>query len=204
MEITQDQYTEYEQLLKWKKKEDIRLSLGETKNLEDDIDWPIKSCVMMFALLGAKPFFSCCGFDYEGQPYHKSHQYGEPYILFRGKPDLPGDMPSMWEFRLRTSYDDSWMVVLKEDYKRGPHWNDPDCIHFSEILTIAITVLEKWLWKVLNYKINKDHPFYPVTLTDGNVLNTKSNPYWQYKPRKSWTFDVNDLSKYLLELYENE
>lgn len=188
MDITEDQYKEYEQLLAWKKKEDIRLSLKETKNLEDDIDEPIKSCVMMLALLGTNPIYSCCGFDYEGQPYHKSHQYGDSYVLFADDPKIEFELPPMWEVKKRSEYFPEYMLVLKEGFKANPHWTDPSCIHFAENFVIAITLLEKVLW-------NQQESFCTekVTLSDTNHQANQFSPYWQYTPKEPWTFDFVDL-----------
>jgi hypothetical protein len=55
---------------------DVLASEETIQNLEDDIDKPMKLIVGAAALIGAKPQWSCCGFNYDGQPAHKDHVYG--------------------------------------------------------------------------------------------------------------------------------
>ena len=77
--ISDEDYKEYRTLqhnaLFQQKLESVR----GMKNLRDDIDVPIRKLVAMFALLGCTPLWSCCGFDYDGQPMHKTHEYGNIY-----------------------------------------------------------------------------------------------------------------------------
>jgi hypothetical protein len=40
-------------------------------SLEEDVDTPMKKIMVMLALLEVKTYFSCCGFNYNGQPVHK-------------------------------------------------------------------------------------------------------------------------------------
>src|SRR3990167_575278 len=65
------------------KRERILKSVKSITRLEDDIDEPLKTCVMALALLGCEPVWSCCGFDYAGQPIHKSHEHGRCGIRLR-------------------------------------------------------------------------------------------------------------------------
>lgn len=186
LEITNEEYQEYQQLLVWKEKQDIRLSMKNTETLEDDIDEPIKTSLMGLALLGTTPIYSCCGFDYDGQPYHKSHQYGEPYILFWGEPLFSKELPLGWELVQRK--DDVWMLVLKDRVVQSmnPHWRNPECIHFSEEIVIFLLQLENWIISMSIGDFDTE-----VVLRDTN--NNSTNPYWQYEGKEDWKITFDDF-----------
>ena len=160
-------------------------SAKDIKNLEDDIDLPIKRCVAMLALLGCEPTFSCCGFDYDGQPIHKSHQKGFPYIRIKkndisnplAKLDLKGD----WRFR---DMGNEWALELTTFM--NPHWRNPSCIHYSEECVIGINYLDDMLSKLSPSFRQK------VVLEDTNLSHASRLKFWQYPPKNPWTILKDD------------
>lgn len=190
--ITDKKYEEYLALKRWAKRENVYQSACAIIRLEDDIDLPVKKCVAMFALLGFQPLFSCCGFDYHGQPIHKSHQYGRPYFMFQGNPkslSLVGCRFSMG-WRSVSMYNKT-TVFLENVIEGNPHWRKKDCIHFSEECNIAISWIEKWLLS------NKSLMADTITLEDTNQ-NYKKNSirFWQYPAKEPWI-----IQKELLDTY---
>src|SRR3990167_10289827 len=75
-ELTEQEFQEYLNLRSLYSREKMLESVRSVRCLRDDIDQPIRNCVAYLALLGCNPVWSCCGFDYIGQPIHKSHEYG--------------------------------------------------------------------------------------------------------------------------------
>lgn len=183
--ITDKQYKEYADLKRWAKKQKVWESAEKIQYLEDDVDAPIKKCVAMLALLGLEPLFSCCGFDYRGQPYHKSHQYGEAYIMVKDNDTsqrwLPagsnGILGNGW--KIRKHIKGTLVIVLK--VPGNPHWRKKDCIHFSEEIVIGIANLEKML-------MNLHGTFASGWVLEDTNQNYKKNGvnHWQYPPKKPW------------------
>lgn len=186
--ISENKYKEYLALKRWAKREKVYQSMTSTTKLEDDIDLPVKKCVAMFALLGFQPIFSCCGFDYHGQLYHKSHQYGEPYFMFsenEKSKSLIGVKYGAWIGEKRHA------ILLIAKVKGNPHWRKKDCIHFSEECVISIGALERWL--LSNTSIMVD----TITLQDTNQNYKKSGiRHWQYEPKEPWIIRKDLLDTY--------
>lgn len=186
MRITKEQYEEYQKLKKWAEREKILTSAKSVKKLEDDIDEPIKKCVAMLALLRCEPTFSCCGFDYDGQPFHKSHQYGEPYV--RMKSNLYSlaltSQPLQYGWQAAMVVGE---VTLVWKSHGNPHWRNTNCIHYSEEIVGAIGWLE---WALSQ---NKDKMLDEVTLEDTNKKNRGINRFWQYPPKKDWVVRKKDI-----------
>lgn len=193
--ITDKQYEEYKSLKRWAKREKVWTSADEIRCLKDDIDVPIRKSVAMLALLGLEPLFSCCGFDYRGQPYHKSHQYGEPYIMvkenqisrkwmtFGGNGSLGGG------WKIRKHVQNTLIIVLK--VQGNPYWRKKDCIHFAEETVLGIALLEKGLQNLYEY-------FLPSwTLIDTNQNYKKMGvKHWQYPPKEPWLVEKDCLETY--------
>mgnify|MGYP003496199296 CR=1 FL=1 len=182
---------DYEEYLKYKNRLDLEKSLQHTYNLEDDIDFPIRNSVAILALAGCSPLFSCCGFDYHGQPIHKAHQYGEPYIMLKGDNETREvigriylRLPSGWRVTSR-----SGLVYIELTSLNNPHWDDPSVIHYSENLVIAINALESALFSLL-----KDNLLEEVILEDTNKNHNKNLKYWQYPPKNPWVITIDSLT----------
>jgi len=178
---------EYEEFKKFRHKQELKKiweSQESIVNLEDDIDLPIRNLVAMFALCGCSPIYSCCGFDYKGQPYHKSHQYGEPYIMFSiteaSKTILGGiqsELPPTWWIKAKSN-----KIFLSRRFAvQNPHWNLPTSPHFMEELVMELSMMEKSLIPLL-YPIMQEE----VILEDSNEIASKLEKYWQYTPKNPW------------------
>lgn len=175
--ITKEEYEEF-------RKFQEQRSVFDVTTLEEDIDYPIHNLVAMCALAGMSPMFSCCGFDYHGQPTYKSHQYGEPYIMFKRDQEMVilFDYQSKlfgcgWEIRDKKSH-----VLLNLKVPMNPYWRDPKSPHFSEEMVIALNSLERLLYPLLS-------PLFKewVILHDTNATNHSVHlRYWQYPPRTPW------------------
>jgi hypothetical protein len=189
MRITKEQYEEYQKLKKWAKREKILTSVKSVTKLEDDIDEPIKRSVALLALLRCEPTFSCCGFDYDGQPFHKSHQYGEPYIRMKS---------NLFSLSLTSCFMKfGWQVIsvvgevtLVWRSNGNPHWRDTNCIHYSEEIVGAIGWLEWFLMQ------NESKMADEWVLADTNSKQKGMNRYWQYPPKKEWVIRKNDFVQF--------
>lgn len=181
-EITDEQFSEYEQLKRWAKREMVFKSAKEITKLEDDIDKPIKNCVAMFALLGCQPFYSCCGFDYSKQPFHKSHQYGRPYIMLSDSErtaqilEILSRQKTVWYAEKGAQ----GYVNLQVMAGMNPHWRKEECIHFAEECVISIKWLECFL------VVLKSGMLEEVVIEDTNLRAKKDLEYWQYPPKEPW------------------
>jgi len=191
--ITDDEYQEYTKLKLWHEKRKIRESAHSVTRLEDDIDAPIKKCVAMLALLGCAPIYSCCGFDYNGQPFHKSHQYGRPYFILTANQNTFALLETL--SRSRTGWQGgrgnhpTW-TNLELMVGMNPHWRREECIHFSEECVGAIALLENVLVQFFPKMVET------ITLIDSNSLAKKVTKHWQYPPKEPWT-----INKWLLNGY---
>lgn len=190
MRITKEQYEEYVNLKRWAKREEVFKSAKDIKNLEDDIDEPIKLCVAMLALLGCEPVYCCCGFDYDGQPYHKAHQYGRPYIKMRANSHSVGFLAiSQKKLGMWYASGNNAFVDLQVMADMNPHWRKEECIHFAEECVISINRLEKILWSLKNSM--KDI----AILLDTNATASKQMRAWQYPPKKSWEIKKSHIEQ---------
>lgn len=193
--LTDKQYEEYRNLKKWAKREKVWVSADGICCLKDDIDLPIRKCVAMTALLGMEPTFSCCGFDYHGQPYHKSHQYGEPYIMVRKNKvtekwlTMGGNGTIGGGWKIRKHVTNTCLIILK--VQGNPYWRKRDCIHFAEEVVLGIAWLEKALSGMQEY-------FLPNWLLLDTNNNYKKNgvKHWQYPPKEPWLIEKSMLDTY--------
>jgi len=194
IKIEDGEYQEYLKLKRWAKKEKILRSSVKSDRLEDDIDLPIKRLVAMFALLGCGPQWSCCGFDYKGQPFHKSHQYGSPYIVLEDNVlsekiinDISCDvLGKKWRIYRRET-DGLKQIAL--DGKPIQHWwtLDISCIHYPEESIVNINRLGNFL---LGYK---DEMLESIQLKDMNCYYKEKFVDWQYPCKKPWNIDKVDI-----------
>lgn len=178
--ITDKQFDEYQALRKAAIMDGKLRSAHQIENLEDDIDKPIQKLVAIFALLSLPPLFSCCGFDYEGQPIHKTHER-RPYIMFSRKydsSDILADIEShksIWKIYKRHA------IVLQCDFDNNPDWDFPECIHYSENHRIYIANIEKYLIQRFS-----DRLVDVATLHDTNETYRPAGIDWLYPPKKPW------------------
>jgi hypothetical protein len=189
--ISNKKYQEYLELKKWEEKQKINESLVSTYNLEDDIDFPIRNSVAILALADCHPIFSCCGFDYIGQPYHKSHQYGEPYIMLEATTKskyllggISSKLPYGWVVSFRNG-----VLYLEQRITANPHWREKNSIHFSEEIVIGLNELEKQLYLYLRQDFLGE-----VILEDKNKEYVKTLKYWQYTPKNPWVITPDSLT----------
>ena len=182
--LTNEEFLDYQRLKSLE-------SLSNTYNLEDDIDFPIKNSVAILALAGANPMFSCCGFDYQGQPAHKKHQYGEPYIMLQNDEPTKEVLNKIYGTQLPYG----WKItkhghfLLSLTLPNNPHWDSPEIIHYSEIMVISLNNLEKYLWDRLNGSLRDE-----VILEDTNKIYNQNLKYWQYPPKNPWVITLDSLT----------
>ena len=174
-------------------------SMDEVTCLEKDIDEPIRKVIALLALLGCKSAWSCCGFDYAGQPIHKSHQYGVCGIalldtkrarkivkFIEASDGLPfQNRNNAWKWSYYTLYGDD-LIYIQSDIETKNTWPDKDCIHYSEPGVIAIGLLENFLIKF------KDDFLESVIVKDHNAIYKKRYQNWQYQPKADWLIQKSD------------
>lgn len=197
--ITGKEYEEFKLLCQIYKRDSIRQSALSIRTLDEDIDAPIRMCVMALALLGCEPMWSCCGFDYAGQPLHKSHKYDRVGFALRDNfrvrwlteqleqtPLEFQDYANGWKFDYASHYGNE-NCYLVSDIHTGNIWPDRDSIHYSEPGTIAIQLLEKFLLRL-------SHEFQDcVTLRDTNAEFKQRFQWWQYPAKSDWVIHKSDL-----------
>lgn len=191
--ISDKDYEEYLTLKKWDEKQKIRESVTRISKLEDDIDAPIKKCVACLALLGCEPLYSCCGFDYEGQPYHKSHQYGRPYIVLTVKPltlQILQELSSRKTFWQAGRGNYAKWTNLELICGMNPHWRRDECIHFYEESLVGIIQLQNLLMSAYPKMLDE------ITLVDTNFKAKIQSKHWQYPPKESWHIQKSLLDSY--------
>lgn len=186
MRITKEEYEEYQSLKKWAERENILSSVKSITRLEDDIDRPIKKCVAMLALLQCEPTFSCCGFDYDGQPFHKSHQYDKPYIRMKANKYSIALISSPIErgWWVKKIFNE---ISLEFSVNSNPDWRNPNCIHFSEEIVGGINYLERLLIS------GKDNMVDEIVLEDTNQKSKAKISEWQYPPKEAWVIRKPDF-----------
>jgi len=205
--ISDEDYKEYRTLqhnaLFQQKLESVR----GMKNLRDDIDVPIRKLVAMFALLGCTPLWSCCGFDYDGQPMHKTHEYGNMYIrllyneqyrkiaqklfdekIIEKKIDSVLDISSDKWIILRENqlYCDFDYVITKTSYP----WSMKSCIHYYEYAAIRICELEQAILKLFSNDFADS-----AILHDTNNMMKQSMNNWQYPILEDWIITKEEIMK---------
>lgn len=197
--LTDEQYREY-QLLKSQANFDSVRSLNM---LENDIDEPVKPIVAMLALLDCGPLFSCCGFDYDGQPLHKTHEYGSVYFMLRNTINSVSLLRHLSSVEIARSLSDDvsvdwmwWMsknnvfilrsaFTAEHDKVNYPWTRRTSCIHYSEIATVQIRLMEKALYNLQEYFADE------VVLKDTNAQYT--DMHWQYPALKPWMINKENF-----------
>ena len=202
--ITDKEYEEYQQLknnaLIQRKFDAVR----EVRYLENDIDAPIKLLVSMLALLRCKTRFSCCGFDYDGQPLYKTHEYGVAYIQIKEDTHSIDLMTSLENDKTITRrgqrneniYTHGWhwythngIVYLVSEFNKKlddikyPWTEKRTCIHYSEQGALAIDYLEKALWTFREHFVNS------IVLFDSNGSLKDVVHSWQYPALEPWVIN---------------
>ncbi len=191
--ISDEDYEEYIAIKKWANTQEILKSAKSIENLEDDIDLPIKKCVAMLALLGCKPIYSCCGFDYDGQLFHKSHQYGRPYFVLTANNvsnqfiEFLMDKKTLWY--VGQGNHPTW-INLELMSGMNPHWRKEECIHFYEECLVGIIRLENILLQQTHLMTDT------YELIDTNYLAKRTAKHWQYPPKNPWMIQKNLLDTY--------
>jgi len=201
MQITDSEYQEYQDLKAQANRIAIFSSLKEVSTLEDDVDLPIKKCVAYFALLGCEPMWSCCGFDYVGQPLHKSHQSGFPHIVIMQNAYSDSVVGKMAEYAKTNPFLACWhstehrpdnmdcITISTNIIRPGGLWNDKNCIHFSELGATYIGYLEEFLLSL------KDCFASECVVKSTNATYQERFPNWQYPPKADWVIRKSDYIK---------
>ncbi len=191
--LTDAEFEEFQALRAYHKRQLMLESAGDV-SLEQDIDGPIRRCVMAFALLGCEPEWSCCGFDYTGQPIHKWHEYGRTFFNLVANPKsldvverfMRLGMGTAWKAEPYTQ-NGVRMIALSADFAHIDQWNDKDCIHYPEPATHNIMVLQEYL-------MSRSAGFQDeVILRDSNVASQGHFKHWQYPPKADWVIRKSDL-----------
>lgn len=172
-------------------------------NLKNDIDVPMRKLVAMFALLDCSPLWSCCGFDYDGQPMHKTHEYGDTYIMFHDTPRTKAILKILsagkWVdgFREDTSKWISWqnknIIYLRSDFdyehgKIGYPWSLNHCIHYPELSVLRIKELQDLLFLYF-----ADEFMDIAVLRDTNRSQKWHVSNWQYPALEDWIITKEEM-----------
>ena len=189
-QISDSEYEEY-LLLKSYHARQLALESIASLSLEDDMDAPIKKCVMAFALLGCYPLWSCCGFDYVGQPIHKWHEYGRVFFILENR----SESVLITQRFLGTSRSAGWALVdygtlldFHCDFTNAvPQWDSANCIHYYEPASFSIQFLESFLMALSPCFLEE------VVLHDTNGRTKDYVATWQYPPRGDWIIRKSDL-----------
>jgi len=195
--ITKEEYDRLKLLEFTERRVIVQRSMTDVLTLEDDIDKPIRNIVAMINLLGCRTIWSCCGFDYAGQPEHKFHEYGAIYIriMFSNAAYSLGynlmrcRLPLPW---MVTAYQTGGAVEtqLKAQFAPAEHlrmWDNVICPHYSESAAFAIHNLEQIL---SSFRENFTDE---VVINDTNKEFRESFENWQYAPKTSWTIRKKDI-----------
>jgi len=201
--ISDNEYEELQILRNYYIREINKSSILSMRKLENDIDLPIKTIVGMFALLGCQPRFSCCGFDYDGQPIHKTHEYGNAYVMLQNNENTKRIINYFLEHKFiidtieKTSKWRTWTVDQDnvvfmalafdwEDSKRNYPWTNKNCIHYAEKGVIGLYYLRKIL-----YTLNE--LFLDDTIIKDTNSGYKKVGYWQYPILDDWKVNKSEL-----------
>lgn len=163
--------------------------------LEHHIDAPIKNCIMGLNLLGLTTKWSCCGFDYQGQPSFKSHVHGRPHVVVDYCNGKLLDrlvyiaMRSGWKLELsQVSCTNAWQLSSQSSLNQGS-WARTDSAHFHEGPNTKIKSLEHALMSLWEYMNDL------VVLRDQNHVMETIYEHWQYKGLDDWEIKKVDLSQ---------
>ena len=179
------------------RQEEFRKSQEAITDLIDDVDEPVRRCVAFLNLLAVETIWSCCGFDYQGQPKHKTHEYGNVYFrcvatpeayqvainVLNYKPDLISVEKNPWYVMM---YANGPIAEIQFKYAGHVDWNNPNSWqypgspHFHEQRVVAIDILERALLTMTEQM--KDE----VILKDCNVTMKRKHTAWDYAPKNPW------------------
>ena len=200
--ISQEEYAKYKRMEREVWRTEVQLARDACTRLEDDIDTPLKDVVAMLSLLGCRTIWSCCGFDYNGQPAHKFHEYGAVFVrmfLDQASMDLLCNVFTRCKlgdpWKIMTFYQGAPELQLKAQFAHDDHlkmWNDVVCPHYSEPAVMAIASLERALLGCRSHFAER------VTVEDTNAEFRKMFSNWQYTPKESWTIERDALLERLL------
>ena len=164
------------------------------EKLEDQIDAPIKKCIAMLNLLGLKTLWSCCGFDYRGQPKFKDHAYGNAHIFIDFNSGIKNinellfiRSKSGWSLSVaNVSCTEAWLLEAPSVFG-SEMWNNKDSIHYHESSNISIKNLETFLVGMEELMLEK------VVLADENTVMKELFEYWQHEPAEDWVIKKEEI-----------
>ena len=200
--ISNRDYKEYQVLLHNTVRQRKLDSVRGLDNLKYDIDAPMRNLVAMFALLGCEPIWSCCGFDYDGQPMHKTHEYGDVYITLKDLECTNLLVDELIKKKVvfeKTNETDRWetwkvkkAIFLRSDFdyfhKEADYpWAIKSCLHYPELAIFRIKELEKVLFTARS--LFKDE----VVLSDTNKSYKEAYSSWQYPSLNAWVITPDDI-----------
>lgn len=178
-------------------------SIRGLRSLKDDIDIPMRKLVAMFALLDCEPLWSCCGFDYDGQPIHKTHEYGNTYIALKNTQRTRSVIKILYAgkwIQERCNDTDKWEVwmtkgilYLRSDFdyfhrKNEYPWSMHNCIHFPELAVIKIDELENLMFLYFGDEFKET-----TVVSDTNRSHKTRVKNWQYPALEDWTVTLSDV-----------
>ena len=186
IELNISRYDEWQQMIK---------SRDSVLSLEDDVDVPMKKILVMLSLMGVKTYFSCCGFNYNGQPRHKDHVYGNWQVLMMADAVSieitrflvdslkdAGFRPYIEWKGFATSL--TWLHGLTGVI---PGWNKAESPHNSEVGVMFTKRVEDVL---MNYLRDMKEV---AVVFDFNDYMIKQYPNWQYPAKLPWTVSKQKL-----------
>ena len=189
-EISEAELEELRLLRKHYGQEAIQKSIRSLVCARDDVDEPIRKCVAAFALLGCQPIWSCCGYDYVGQPIHKSHQYGRIFfiLLSPSRSSSVFDRFGMEDWKLLRNVADLGFSFHLDFRNIIPQWDNVKSIHYPEAPVVQIHYLEKFLFSL------SDEFMSEVMLEDTNLHYATQFTYWQYPILEPWVIKKVDFT----------
>lgn len=181
-------------------KETLSETTPTIKRLEDEIDRPLKRSIALLNLLGFKTKWCCCGFDYQGQPSHKSHTYDSLQIFIEDNEDTKkffilfldsmhqNDGWSVQLFRL-AGQNTCWALTTPfgaANIGAPADWNKHTSEHYHEVPNIKIKALEDFLVQLGECMEDE------TTLEDSNAAMTKVYRDWNVAPSEPWVIKKTD------------
>jgi hypothetical protein len=168
-------------------------------SLKDQIDEPLLKSVMAINLLGATTVWTCCGYDYPGQPEDKKHLYGTWQIhllandtaatvgvnIIRNVPGIKmfaGHLTGIPVIHLTINFRDIGLPECWQEYKNNQHAHEMGSMYSSN--------LERYL---LNLK--KDVFKEVVAIEDTNEKVKKIFKHWAHPISEAWVITREDLFK---------
>lgn len=162
--------------------------------LEDHIDAPIKKAVAGLALLGLRPFMSCCGFSYKDEAVPKTHlKKAYIYLALSKKMEDLRDFAECSQKMIVLSFLSGWHIsplnpnedeahfdFYANTWNKGHPWEEENAVHYYETFVLGISALNNAIGKLTH--LFKDE----VTLEDGNKKYSEISSFWQYEPTEPW------------------